>query len=106
MPDAATTSPGVEDSKVTLTGPNVTVVELPSSHHRIGTAFAFLGQIALTASVWHSYTQWLWRSVKETQMTVGGLNAAFGIDTSILSFLNVEMLWKVKVGSVMAFLAW
>jgi hypothetical protein len=39
-------------------------------------------------------------------VTVAGLNAAFGVDTSVLSFLNFEMLTKFKVGSSIAFFAW
>lgn len=39
-------------------------------------------------------------------MTVGGLNAAFGADTSVLSLLNLEMLRKLRIGSVMAAFAW
>jgi hypothetical protein len=65
-----------------------------------------LAQIALTATVWLCYTQWLWKSVREAEITVKGLNAAFGADTSVFSLLNIEMLRKFKVGSVMALLAW
>jgi hypothetical protein len=39
-------------------------------------------------------------------VTVKGLDAAFGVDTSVLSFLNFEMLTKFKVGSSIAFFAW
>ncbi|KAF2471142.1 uncharacterized protein BDR25DRAFT_223485 [Lindgomyces ingoldianus] len=69
-------------------------------------AFAFLSQICLSTSVWISYTQWLWRTVNKTEMTVGGLNAAFGADTSVLSLLNLEMLQELRVGSAMALFAW
>jgi hypothetical protein len=65
-----------------------------------------MAQITLTASVWLSYTQWLWRSLKRTEVSVGGLNAAFGADTTVLSLLNLEMLRKFKVGSAMALFAW
>jgi hypothetical protein len=71
---------------------------------RIVTAFAFISQIALTASVWLARTQWLWRSVKKTEMSVTGLNAAFGANTSVLALLIIEMLKKLKV-AVMAFFA-
>ncbi|KAK7192632.1 hypothetical protein PSPO01_01340 [Paraphaeosphaeria sporulosa] len=73
---------------------------------RFGTAFSFLAQISLGAAIWASYTQWLWRTVKRKEMTVGGLNAAFGADTSVLSLLNLEMLRKLRIGSVMAAFAW
>jgi hypothetical protein len=39
-------------------------------------------------------------------MTVAGLNAAFGADTSVLSLLNLEMLSKMRIGSAMAAFAW
>jgi hypothetical protein len=39
-------------------------------------------------------------------MTVAGLNAAFGADTSVLSLLNLEMLRKLRIGSGMAAFAW
>ncbi|KAF2002416.1 hypothetical protein P154DRAFT_488382 [Amniculicola lignicola CBS 123094] len=71
-----------------------------------GTAFSFLAQISLAATVWTCYTQWLWRTVKGTEMTVGAYNAAFGADTSFLSLMNIEMLRKMRLGSVMALFAW
>jgi hypothetical protein len=40
------------------------------------------------------------------EMTIKGLNAAFGVDTSVFSLLNIEMLRKLKVGSAMALFAW
>jgi len=39
-------------------------------------------------------------------MTARGLDAAFGADISIFSLLNIEMLRKFKIGSVMALFAW
>lgn len=73
---------------------------------RFGTAFSFLAQISLGAAIWASYTRWLWRTVQRKEMTVGGLNAAFAADTSVLSLLNLEMLRKLRIGSVMAAFAW
>ncbi|KAI9779693.1 MAG: hypothetical protein M1839_007191 [Geoglossum umbratile] len=73
---------------------------------RFGTAFAFLSQIALTAAVWLSYTQLLWGFVGKEEVTVKGLNAAFGADTSVFSLLNFEMLQKFRIGSSMALFAW
>lgn len=73
---------------------------------RFGTAFAFLAQICLGASVWTAYTQWLWRTLMKKDMNFKVLNSAFGADTSVLSLLNMEMWKRLKVGSVMACLAW
>jgi hypothetical protein len=75
-------------------------------HDRVGTAFAFLSQIALSASVWQTYTQWIWRSVKKNAMRMATLNDIFGADTSVLSFLNYDMIKKFKVGYAIAFFAW
>jgi hypothetical protein len=73
---------------------------------RFGTAAAFLSQISLSASTWQCYTQWLWRSMGKTSMSIQTLNDVFGADTSVLSFLNLEMLQKFKVGYFMALFAW
>jgi hypothetical protein len=73
---------------------------------RFGTAFAFLAQICLGASVWTAYTQWVWRTLKRKEMRMATLNSAFGADTSVLSLLNFDMWKKLRVGSVMAFFAW
>jgi hypothetical protein len=73
---------------------------------RIGTAFAFVSQIALTASVWQAYTQWIWRSVKKTPMDIETLNDIFGADTSVLPFLNLDMLRNFRVGYIIGVFAW
>jgi hypothetical protein len=39
-------------------------------------------------------------------LTFKVLNSAFGADTSVLSLLNIDMWKRLKVGSIMAFLAW
>jgi hypothetical protein len=76
-----------------------------SGQDRLGTAFAFLSQIALSASCWQTYTQWIWRSVKKP-LRVATLNDIFGADTSVLSFLNLDMLQNFKVGYAIALFAW
>ncbi|KAF2270247.1 hypothetical protein CC78DRAFT_599658 [Lojkania enalia] len=73
---------------------------------RFGTAFSFLAQICLGASVWTSYTQWLWRTVSKTELSVGALNAAFGADSSVLALINIELFKKLRIGSIMALFAW
>jgi hypothetical protein len=60
----------------------------------------------MSASVWQCYTGWLWRSVGKTAMSIPALNNVFGADTSLLSFLSVEMLQKYKTGYFMALFAW
>jgi hypothetical protein len=39
-------------------------------------------------------------------MSIPTLNDVFGVDTSVLSFLNLDMLQKFKVGYFMALFAW
>lgn len=78
------------------------------SYHRYGNTFAFVSQVCLVSSVGFAYTQWLWKSLyhKDTKVSVQCLDAAFVADTSILSALNTEMLWKLKLGSLIALVAW
>ncbi|TGO86393.1 hypothetical protein BPOR_0307g00020 [Botrytis porri] len=75
---------------------------------RYGTTFAFVSQVCLVSSVGFAYTQWLWKSLyhKDTKVSVNCLDAAFVADTSVLSILNTEMLWKLKLGSLLAIVAW
>lgn len=77
-------------------------------HHRYGTTFAFVSQVCLVSSVGFAYTQWLWKSLyhKDTKVSVNCLDAAFVADTCVLSMLNTEMLWKLKLGSLLAMAAW
>jgi hypothetical protein len=94
-----------------LSRDNIFLEKLCESYHllissRFGTAFSFLTQITLAASVWSVYTQWLWRTVRQRDLTVSVLNAAFEADLSVLSLLNLEMLKKMRLGWVMALFAW
>jgi hypothetical protein len=73
---------------------------------RFGTAAAFLAQITLGASVWQTYKQWIWRSVKKVPLRMATLNDIFGVETSVLSFLNLDMFKNFKVGYIMALFAW
>ncbi|KAA8573449.1 hypothetical protein EYC84_005034 [Monilinia fructicola] len=75
---------------------------------RYGTTFAFVSQVCLVSSVGFAYTQWLWKSLyhKDTKVSVNCLDAAFVADTCVLSMLNTEMLWKLKLGSLLAMAAW
>lgn len=77
-----------------------------SGNLSVGTAFSFLAQLALTSSVWKSYTQWLWRAVYSKKWSVRGLNKAFSVDTAPSSLLSRDMVINFKLGAVMAFLAW
>ncbi|KAK3689119.1 hypothetical protein B0T22DRAFT_374685, partial [Podospora appendiculata] len=89
-----------------LDGKVVGSPEQQENNLRFGTAFAFLSQISLTASVWHTYTLWVWRSVKKEAWPISALNSMFGADMSVLSLLNVVMARRFKAGLLIAMLAW
>jgi hypothetical protein len=72
----------------------------------MGTAFAFISQIALTAGVWQSHVLWLWWSICKSCLTIRGLNAIFGADRSFLSLFNREILRNFRVGWLIAMFAW
>ncbi|APA06040.1 hypothetical protein sscle_01g008100 [Sclerotinia sclerotiorum 1980 UF-70] len=71
---------------------------------RYGTSSAFISQVCLISSVGFAYTQWLWKSLyhKDTKVSIKCLDAAFVADTSLISFFNKEMLWKLKLTSLLA----
>lgn len=75
-------------------------------HVRVGTAFAFVSQIFLSASVWQTYTQWIWRSIAKITLRMATLNDIFGADTSILWLRNFKMFKKFTVGYLIALYAW
>ncbi|KAH7138064.1 hypothetical protein B0J11DRAFT_513479 [Dendryphion nanum] len=89
-----------------LQGQIVGDAEAQEEKIRFGTAFAFLSQISLTASAWAAYTQWMWRTLKDQNITSEALNAAFEVDRSVLAFTNVEMVKKMRWGSVIALFTW
>lgn len=63
-------------------------------------------QIFLVASVGVAYTQWLWKTLIATDISVECLDSAFDADTSIVSLLNKELIQKIKVGSFLALICW
>ncbi|MCJ1467673.1 hypothetical protein MMC07_006298 [Pseudocyphellaria aurata] len=73
---------------------------------RYGTTFAFATQVGLVSSVGIAYTQCLWSALRRANLSIRGLDAAFGAYNTLLSFFNVEMLANVKVPSLIALLAW
>ena len=75
-------------------------------YHRYGTTFAFATQISLVGSVGFAYSQWLWKTLRATTVSVQCLDSAFSADTQLISMFNPEMWWKIKLGSLLALLAW
>lgn len=62
--------------------------------------------MSLVTSVGFAFTQVLWRTLKNTEFSIQGIDAAFNVRSSFLSFLNWEMLRKMKVGAFIALIAW
>ena len=67
-------------------------LELIGELRRIGNFFALAVKLLLSAPVWFSFTQWLWRTLKHKAMSVKALDTAFGAETSVLLKLNVGVL--------------
>jgi hypothetical protein len=73
---------------------------------RCGTAFAFLAQVSFVASVSFAYAQVMWRALKSRAFSIEQIDAAFSAQGSLISFLNLKMVWKMKVGTFVALIAW
>ena len=73
---------------------------------RLGTSLAFIAQVCLVSSVGVAFTQCLWEALKGTSLSIDGIDAAFAATTSLVSFSNTEMLFKVKKVSLLAMIAW
>lgn len=44
--------------------------------------------------------------MRRKYITIEGIDAAFAVQGSILSFLNWEMMSKVKIGTLIALVMW
>ena len=73
---------------------------------RIGTLLAYLTQTSLVGSVCIAYVQCLWRALKRSSISVEAVDAGTDATKSLLSFLNVEMLSKLKLASIIALVSW
>lgn len=73
---------------------------------RLGTSLAFVTQVCLVSSVGFAFTQCLWEALKRRSLSIDGIDAAFAATTSPISFLNAEMLFKIKKVSLLATIAW
>jgi hypothetical protein len=71
---------------------------------RWGTTFAYITQVSLVTSIGFAYTQWLWWTLKRTRpgVSITALDAAFSADASLIALLNMEMIGKIKVCSLLA----
>jgi len=68
--------------------------------------FAFFVQHSFVCSVGIAYTQWLWKTLKQVDITVSGLDAVFTALNKMFSMFHPEMLWKIKIGFLIASIAW
>jgi hypothetical protein len=50
--------------------------------------------------------QWLWRELKRQTVSFRDIDAAFTATSDPLAFANVEMLTRVKLASLLAFVGW
>jgi hypothetical protein len=59
-------------------------------------------------SVGIAYTQWFYKTLRETAggVSVAAIDAGMSADQTILALLNLEFLQKVKIGALMALVAW
>lgn len=73
---------------------------------RIGTGMAFLVKTFLTASAGFAYTQVLWQTLKAREVSIGGIDAMFGVTTNAWAFLSLE-LWRKGISLVvLAAITW
>jgi hypothetical protein len=62
-------------------------------------------KLSLRFAVWLSYTQWLWKTLKGTSISIAGLDAALGVVNSMFA-LNLDMMRTLKLGVALALIAW
>lgn len=73
---------------------------------RIGTTLAFITQISFATSINYAYVQALWKALKRSIISINGIDAGFAASESLLSFLDLEMLAKLRLASFLALVAW
>lgn len=89
-----------------LDGEKVRNATQQQNHLRVGTTLAFLAQIFLVVSVRQSQTQNLWRGLMRNTLSIRAIDAGFDADRSLLPFMNLEMLTKLRMASLVAIIAW
>jgi hypothetical protein len=69
---------------------------------------AYITQVGLIMSVGIAYTQQLFMTLSENRdgLSIGGLDAAMVADQNIRALANLEYLNKVRIGALMALVAW
>jgi len=73
---------------------------------RFGTAFSVLAKTCFTAATSFAYKEHIWTTMNRKPMTIAALDAEFSAISDIFSFLNLEYLKRVKIGSTLALITW
>lgn len=71
-----------------------------------GSSLAFLTKVCFTAVLAISRTQWVWVTLRKRRMTLGGIDALFGVSSDPTFFSNFNMLRHAKLATLMAILMW
>lgn len=72
----------------------------------IGSFLSFLTRGSLLAVLGIARTQWVWVTLREKFMTMGGIDALFAVSTNPTCFANRNMLRNAKIATVMAVIMW
>lgn len=72
----------------------------------IGSSLSFLTKVSLSAVLGVSRTQWVWLTLRTKWITMGGIDALFGVSSNPTFFANLNMLRRAKVATVMAIVMW
>lgn len=60
----------------------------------------------LKTAVGIAYIQYLWKTLRHKSITLKTINDAFSITSNALSFLNLELLLKIRIGVILAVIIW
>lgn len=71
-----------------------------------GSSLGFLTKVCFTAVLAISRTQWVWVTLRRRKMTLGGIDALFGVSSDPTFFSNFNMLRHAKFATLMAILMW
>lgn len=72
----------------------------------IGSSLGFLAKVSFTAVLAISRTQWVWATLRKKSMTLGGIDALFGVSSDPTFFANLNMLRRAKFATLMAIMMW
>lgn len=73
---------------------------------RVGSGLAFLCKFSLAAVVGISRTQWVWVTLRSKFLSLGGIDALFGVMSDPTFFTNTDMFRRAKIATVMAITVW